>query len=320
MNGKNYGTTPATISKLLIGDYKLTLSKAGYGSINKRITIYHKQTTSIDETLPKGKQITITSKPSGVKLKIDGNDYGKTPWKGELAFGNHDIVLINGDFKMEEIIVTSQDVNNVFNFNVFPPFGNFTDPRDGESYKYLTIGNQIWMGENLRYKYGKQITSQDEWDFKQYNRPAYCCYDNDEAYKATHGVIYNYAAAVNACPDGWHLPSDEEWKILERQLGMSEMEVNKDNNRGRRYEGDKLKSEDGWARNGNGIDDYGFTALASGFRTIDYIGMGNWCWWWTSTQFNSKKAWHRVLHYGNSHIGRFTRSKNDGHSVRCIKD
>jgi len=123
-------------------------------------------------------------------------------------------------------------------------FGSFTDSRDGNEYKTVTIGSQVWMAENLAYLPEVHNSTSD-------SGPHYYVYgydgtevteakayehtpgDNDEyspggapikVYE-TYGVLYNWPAAITACPEGWHLPSDAEWKQLEMYLGMSEEEV-----------------------------------------------------------------------------------------------
>lgn len=95
INGKNYGTTPNTISDLLIGDYNLNLTKDGLETINKTITINENKTTEVNEKLASATEITISSSPSYADLTVDGKYIGKTPQKVILSYGNHDIKLSN---------------------------------------------------------------------------------------------------------------------------------------------------------------------------------------------------------------------------------
>ena len=107
------------------------------------------------------------------------------------------------------------------------PTGTFTDPRDGQVYNTIDIGAQVWFAENLNYE-----TPNSHW------------YDNDSANGDIYGSLYNLDEALNACPTGWHLPSDDEWKIMEMELGMSQHEANLEGVRGEGV-GRKLKVQVG---------------------------------------------------------------------------
>jgi len=114
--------------------------------------------------------------------------------------------------------------------------GTFVDSRDGKTYKTVKIGTQTWMAENLNYSASGS---------KYYKNYA----ENSDIY----GRLYNWSQALEACPVGWHLPSDAEWKVLVKYVGKKA--------------GKKLKStsgwKGGWIKNGNGTDEYGFSALSS---------------------------------------------------------
>src|SRR6056297_3339950 len=116
---------------------------------------------------------------------------------------------------------------------------------DGNWYHTVPIGNQCWMKENMRvthYEDGTEIshvTGDTEWDNLTETDKAWCYYDNSDSLGNIYGALYTWAAAMNGaassndnpsgvqgvCPDGWHLPSDEEWKELEMELGMSQSEA-----------------------------------------------------------------------------------------------
>ena len=121
--------------------------------------------------------------------------------------------------------------------------GTVTDPRDDQTYSIVTIGSQTWFAENLNYE------TPDSW-----------WYDNSSANGDVSGRLYTWNAAVTACPGGWRLSHDDDWKTLEMLLGMSQSEADKTEQRGT-DEGKKLKSTSGWSSSGNGTDEVGFSAL-----------------------------------------------------------
>lgn len=203
--------------------------------------------------------------------------------------------------------------------------GIFTDSRDNHVYKWLRIGDKIWMTENLAF-----IPSVYPPVSGSFSEPCYYVYgysgsdvaegkQNDNYTKL--GVLYNWTAAIAASPPGWHLPSDEEWKQLELFLGMTEEQVDTTGFRGNE-EGLLLKSTSTWNKNGNGTNTSGFTALAGGLRGSNEgffnIGIGGY--WWTTTENSSQKAWNRGLYWSIPRVNRYHMNKDYGFSVRCIKD
>lgn len=182
--------------------------------------------------------------------------------------------------------------------------GTFTDERDNKTYKWVKIGTQIWMAENLAYDAGDGCWA----------------YDNNESNVATYGRLYNWEAAKAACPSGWHLPTDEEWKQLEMTIGMSQSQADSTNLRGT-DEGEKLKATSRWFVNGNGTDDYGFSAFPGGYLTTtsDFTSMGQHGYWWSATE-RDHSAWYRNIFCESPKIRRGILKKGLGHSVRCVKD
>jgi len=184
------------------------------------------------------------------------------------------------------------------------PSGTVTDPRDGQTYTTVTYGNQIWFAENLNYETGTS------W-----------CYEDDPANGDIYGRLYEWNTAVTACPDGWHLPSDNEWKILEMYLGMSQTEADAMFSRGT-DEGEKMKSISGWANDGNGTNISGFNALPGGHRSNNGLFMGQTysALWWTSTEYGGGNAWYRSVSNEDGKVTRMRLYESFGYSIRCIKD
>lgn len=188
----------------------------------------------------------------------------------------------------------------------------FTDPRDGQTYNIVEIGNQTWFAENLNYETG------NSW-----------CYDNDPSNCATYGRLYDWQTAIGVCPTGWHLPSDDEWKILEgnadTRYGVGDPEWDHIGYRG--YDaGKRLKSQTGWYQN-NGADAFGFSGLAGGYRSSQwpfphfrFDDVGSHGHWWSATEDSSADAWSRSLGYDDDEAHRRNYNKERGFSVRCVRD
>lgn len=183
----------------------------------------------------------------------------------------------------------------------------FTDPRDGKTYNIVTIGTQTWFAENLNYQ------TDNSW-----------CHGDNPANCNIYGRLYTWDDAIIACPDGWHLPDDEEWKILELYLGMSQSEVDDSDWRGT-DEGGKLK-ETGtihWdSPNTGATNSSGFTALPGGYRGSNsiYYYLGFAAYFWSSTDYLSNADWNRNLYYYYVQINRDLSYKEDALSCRCVKD
>ena len=198
--------------------------------------------------------------------------------------------------------------------------GSITDSRDGQSYKTVSIGSQTWMAENLNYKTADSY-----------------CYSDNASNCTKYGRFYTWAAAMDSvgmwstngkgcgynktcsptypvrgvCPEGWHLPTQTEWNTLFAAVG------------GQSTAGKILKSTSGWNSSGNGTDAYSFSALSAGNRYNDggYYGEGDLAYFWSSTESNNDNADDMYLTYHNDGIAYLGYDyKDDGFSVRCVKD
>ncbi len=202
---------------------------------------------------------------------------------------------------------------------------------DGNVYKTVTIGSQTWMAENLRTStYADStpislVTDSIKWsDLGDNNSDkAYCFYENDE--NLGFGALYTYAAATNGdtselevqgvCPDGWHLPSVREWSKLISY-------VYNDGHEEKVHAA--LEATNGWMFD-EGTDDYGFAALASGYRNDSsgvFIGARSICLWWSSNNRTGGKACCYInysVHFPYS-TNIYKYNKSCGLSVRCVKD
>lgn len=178
------------------------------------------------------------------------------------------------------------------------PTETFTDARDGYRYPVVTIGGLRWFAENLRYR-----------------TPDSRCYENDEANCVDHGRLYRLKDALSACPDGWRVPTEEDWRSLERGLGMPESEIEKKDGRGEPA-GRRLKFG----------GDTGFNVRYSGWidphRADSSRAMGRSAAYWTSTPGPpddvSATVWHRDVAAHRSSIWRSPVNVTYWLSVRCV--
>jgi len=206
--------------------------------------------------------------------------------------------------------------------------GNTVTDVDGNVYKTVKIGDQWWMAENLKVtQYNDRtpinhVTGNSAWTST--SGGAYCSYDNNDANIATYGLLYNWYAVdtKKLAPAGWHVPSDAEWKQLEMYLGMTQSQANATGWRGT-DQGYQMKSTSGWNSNGNGSNSSGFSALPGGFRYYyngAFYHVGSSGFWWSATVYSSVSAWYRELRYSDSGVYRNGDGKQDGFSVRCVRD
>ncbi len=232
---------------------------------------------------------------------------------------------------MAILLVTLQSCGDDGNAAPMKETGVVTD-HEGNEYKTIKIGNQWWMAEDLRvttFASGDVIpliTDQEQWAMTS---NAACAHYNNGA--AGNALLYNFhviGSGQTIAPQGWRVPSDEDWKVLEEYLGMSVAEINQTNWRGT-DQGDQLKIEttttEGWIRYDGvwGTNSSGFSATGGSCRVFN----GAWGipatrhsgYWWTSTAVNGY-AWYRYLDYQKSGIFRYAAQPNYGFSIRCVKE
>jgi len=191
--------------------------------------------------------------------------------------------------------------------------GHFTDSRDGQSYKYVKIGTQTWMAQNLNYKVDSS------W-----------CYGGVASNCSTYGRLYRWSSAMalsshydsstwggtlphqGICPSGWHVPSDAEWNSLIQYVGFAAAET-------------ELKANSAlWRANTNtGTDVYGFSVLPAGIRfdvgTFNSLGYDA-C-FWSSSEYAASNAWNRDFDYDYyGYVDRNYYDKFYGFSLRCAQN
>jgi uncharacterized protein (TIGR02145 family) len=210
-------------------------------------------------------------------------------------------------------------------------WGSLCRDIDGNIYKTVRIGNQIWMAENLRvthYRNGDAIPHvSDNSEWADSRTDAYCNNYNDRISVTTYGRLYNWFAVIdkrNIAPVGWRVATDDDWKELEIYLGMSRSDVDGNGMRGTN-EGGKIKEPgtDHWnSPNTGATNETGITALGGGGRSFDgtFFGFGEDEDWWTATEDERSNAWSRGLDFDSAKIDRCSDVKQCGFSIRCVKN
>jgi uncharacterized protein (TIGR02145 family) len=181
----------------------------------------------------------------------------------------------------------------------------------------VKIGTQTWTSKNLdvtTYRNGDKIPQvQDANAWEKLTTGAWCYYENKAENGTKYGKLYNWYAVMDArglAPKGYHIPTDKEWTMLTDYLG------------GDSIAGAKMKSTSGWKNNGNGTNASGFAGLPGGGRNGsggfgDVGANGD---WWSSSEGSTKGAWGRSLSGGSGGVSRGSSYKQDGFSVRCLRD
>ena len=201
-------------------------------------------------------------------------------------------------------LVSDQVVKNMFNGKTTPTLKpesasgpTFTDNRDGKVYRKVAIGGKTWMAENLNYAASGSK-----------------CYGDDPSNCEKYGRLYNWPTAMSACPAGWRLPHESEWRTLTDYVG------------GEKEAGKKLKSASGWNNykrmSGNGMNEYGFSALPGGFGDSDgsFYDAGNEGYWWCATEYGAYRAFSRYIRHYNEVVYKNYYYKTTLYSVRCVQD
>jgi len=197
-------------------------------------------------------------------------------------------------------------IDTTFNPSII--YGYLTDTRDGQVYKTVKIGPQVWMAENLNGSNSGAIGR---------------CYNDSPDSCAKYGRMYIWQEAMNGesssstspsgvkgiCPQGWHLPSNSEWvKLADSTLKSDSVAF-------------RLRSKFAWVSNYYDKDTYGFHALPGGIvggETFSFTG--SYGAWWSSTTADNTYAYYSCMHSGQPRLDQYTTTKKNGIYIRCIQD
>ncbi|HRZ76382.1 MAG TPA: FISUMP domain-containing protein, partial [Bacteroidales bacterium] len=293
------------------------MSVLGGGSITSIINGYYKEDLRMD---------------GNVKYSGGGND-------PSLIIQN--LIGLTGSSAIT-VTFTGPVPHAVFVPYVNPGFQNcgdlLTDSRDGQQYPTVLIGNQCWMASNLNVgdMVNSQYTAQSHSELTNNGTPEKYCYNNDSVMCTQYGGLYGWdelmdygltAGAKGICPDGWHVPTDDEWKLLEgntdTQFGVGNAVWN--NTVWRGFDAGKRLKKAGsthWSASNNGTDALGFTAVGGGDRapTGSFEMLNSYGHYWTSSPGTGSTAWVRSMYSSYGEIYRGTANRLDAYSVRCLMD
>jgi uncharacterized protein (TIGR02145 family) len=241
-----------------------------------------------------------------------------------------EVVLQNGTVESHSIadiinvnfISVNQSQHSCGATNVHNPaktYGTMTD-QQGNVYKTIVIGAQEWMAENLKttiYRNGDtiaNITGNSQWS--GLTTGAWALFINDSQYDCPYGKLYNWYAVADprhVCPTGWHEPTDGEWTTLTDFLGGAAVAGGKMKTTGTQY----------WnSLNEDATNESGLSGLPGGSRTSSGLfgNVGGDGYWWSSSGIDTLFAWGRLLLYSNGNASQGTNNKQNGFSVRCLRD
>jgi uncharacterized protein (TIGR02145 family) len=244
-----------------------------------------------------------------------------SPTGDTLFVGEGNFVIIPG-LSEANGFTTVTTIHSCGSENVHNPdlvYSSMTD-QEGNLYKTIVIGTQEWMAENLNtsiYVNGDSIpTNLDDTTWQNTTDGAWAYYDNDTSYACPRGKLYNWYACADSrhlCPQGWHIPSQNDWTELTNSLG------------GQAIAGAKMKSFGTlyWLSSNTEADNSsGFSATSGGMRhrngTYQLIGANGQ--WWSSTPFNATSAWNRLMTSDDIDVEVIASRKEYGFSVRCLRD
>jgi len=298
IDGIKEGITPLSMT-LSFRSYTIKLTKEDYQDVSKFIEIDKGETEYKFSLSPTIFTISIHSLPNKADVWIDGRKEGITPLSKALPLGNHIFKLNKANYQEISQSVYIDGTKTEFSFilsKIPKEPGTFTDSRDRKKYKYVKIGSQYWMAENLNFR------SKNSW-----------CYENKKENCDTYGRLYFWESATKACPRGWHLPGAEDWSELIKYLGGLDVAGGKMK---------KTRSAHWLAPNASASKNRGFAALLSGYRSADrtFRQHQKSVSFWSSNERSTSHAWYWMLSNNREGASRSYAYKVCGFSVRCVRD
>jgi uncharacterized protein (TIGR02145 family) len=326
-----HGGNPAGIVVVEGGDHLLQTFKVAGGIVDSKPMIYFHETRTGKKNLIQN--ISRVAYSPGDFVFTSGDRIRFTVYRHSIYPGTLTCQPAHGDSLVIRVSRPCPDIPDVNDF-------------DGNLYTTVQIGSQCWMRENMKTRHysngdplvnGTGVGPIPSDDTVKY----WFDYNDDPGISAIYGRLYTWSAVMNGaqgpdflmiqgiCPAGWHIPTDEEWKTLEKYLGMTQYEADKTREWRGIDEGGKLKEPwiEHWVwPNGGATNESGFSALPGGLRSDEggcYYLQFDGC-WWTATPYeydpNSRWIYYRTLDFYYSSIYRDITFRGSAFSVRCLKN
>lgn len=300
----------------------IILLKSNLSSLNLDLNNSNSQLQIIKtDNSEKVKQINLLK--FSLENKIDSLKNLNADLQKENLVSNKEIELLKNQIKAktDSLNLLRLEFQNYKSANTSESKPTINQVKQSANYKSINIGEQTWMQQNLnetKFKNGDNIyqaTTNEEWEKAgREGKPAWCYYNNDSKNGTKYGKLYNWFAVNDPrglAPEGWHIPSDEEWNELKKFLGGVDIS------------GTKLKNSSGWYGQGNGTNSSKFSGLPGGMRDSkgNFFFLDEGAYFWTSTQVGEMYSYFRYLYFNISAMyGGTYREKDNGLSIRCVKD
>lgn len=303
---------------------RLTIKHAEFGNLENysypepidEATVYEMVLVAekeIDASVKTGLLDVLTT-PFDAHVFLNNEDKGITPLSlNRVEVGTYTLRIEKEGFStITKNIEIKEGESFMVNEKLEKP-NTLSDDRDGREYRTVTIGNQVWMAENLDYPVGKYVSGEYTWKDMTKTEVAWCYYNNKEGFRKNHGLLYSWEAANKACPEGWHLPTDSDWEDLAKYLQTQDSEI--------RFDGKKWINAGKYLKAGE-ENDLGFTGKMSGYRRSTGTFAANRLYgqWWSGTDAGGGYANYWELVYDKIDLTQSPNTKNYALSVRCIKN
>lgn len=280
--------------RLFAGKHHVEIKHRCYEPMSFDVSVKNGSELTFDRTMQPavgGLSLTAEGKkgPESLPVFVDGKLVGKTPYQESVL-----ICAKVGVGDARDSVPVKLKYHETVEFVYRGSFGGSLKDRDGNVYRTVKIGKQVWMAENLNVK-----TKDSR------------CYEDNELNCKKYGRLYDQWDAVKACPAGWHLPRKAEFETLFKEVG------------GQSVAGKLLKSVSAWNNSGNGTDAFAFSALPAGYRDYDgnnFYSEGKNAYFWSTTTSSGDYAYRMYLNHNDGNAYLHYDNTSYGYSVRCVKD